>query len=77
MKKSEFLLLLEEILEADPHTLTGAESLDGLEGWDSLGVVGFIALVDESFELTLSARKVNACKTVDELVSLIGVHITD
>jgi acyl carrier protein len=67
--------MLEEIVEADPDTLTGEELIEDLEGWDSLAVVNFIALVDENFGITLSPEKIMNSKTVNELVSLLDGYI--
>ena len=67
--------MLEEIVEADPDTLTGEELIEDLENWDSLAVVNFIALVDENFGITLSPEKIMNSKTVNELVSLLDGYI--
>lgn len=71
MKRAEFLHLLDEIIEAPPGTLQGEETLSTIEGWDSLAVVGFIAVVDQHFRVTLSASKLSACKTVPDLIALL------
>ena len=75
MKKSEFLLLLDELIEADLGTLKGSELLSDIERWDSLIVMGLIALVDEKFEVTLSPKRLAACQTVNDLIGLIGDKI--
>ncbi|MDL1984175.1 MAG: acyl carrier protein [Deltaproteobacteria bacterium] len=75
MTKKELVQMLEEIVEADPDTLTGEELIEDLEGWDSLAVVNFIALVDENFGITLSPEKIMNSKTVNELVSLLDGYI--
>ena len=67
--------MLEEIVEADPDTLTSEELIEDLENWDSLAVVNFIALVDENFGITLSPEKIMNSKTVNELVSLLDGYI--
>ena len=67
--------MFEEIVEADPDTLTGEELVEDLENWDSLAVVNFIALVDENFGITLSPEKIMNSKTVNELVSLLDGYI--
>lgn len=77
MKKSEFLALLDELIEEEPGTLTGQEQLETIELWDSLTIVGFIALVDEHFDIVLSAKKVYDCQTIDDLVALAGSHVTE
>lgn len=75
MTKKELLQMLEEIVEADPDTLTGEELIKDLESWDSLAVVNFIALVDENFGITLSPEKIMNSKTVNDLVSLLDGYI--
>jgi acyl carrier protein len=75
MKKSDFLLLLDELVETDPGTLKGSELLSDIDGWDSLAVMGLIALVDEKFEITLSPKRMADCRTVDDLISLMGDKI--
>lgn len=76
MSRQDFLTSLHELLELDLGTLTGAEALQGLEAWNSLAVISFIAMVDEEFGVTLSAEKLRACQTVDDLVALLGDLIT-
>lgn len=75
MKKSAFLLLLDDLIEIAPGKLKGPELLSDVGGWDSVAVMGFIALVDEQFEITLSPKRLADCKTVDDLVGLIGDRI--
>ena len=76
MKKREFLKLLDELIEIDSGTLTGAENLEDLESWDSYAVMGFIALVDEKFEITLFPKRIAESKTVDDLIDLLGNKVT-
>ena len=71
MIRQEALRLLERTLEAPPRSLTGGERLADLEGWDSLSTVAFIAEVDKRLGLALPARRVVACRTVDELIGLL------
>lgn len=76
MLKSKFLILLDEMLELEPLTLKGPEVLEAIESWDSLAVVGLIAMVDENFGVTLSPQKIFQSKTVDDIVALLGDQIT-
>ena len=71
MKKDAFLRVLEDALERDPGSIQGDETLESIE-WDSLAVVVFLAVVDEHLELELSAKHVNECQTVPELLTLLG-----
>lgn len=76
MSKKDFLLLLDELLETEPGTLTGVEMLETLS-WDSLAVVGLIALVDEQFDIALSPAKIGKCETVNDLIALLGDKVTN
>ena len=60
-----------------PHTLTGAEKLTQVEGWDSLSTMEFIAMASKHFGLALSGNQVVGCQTVDELLALLGPSVTD
>ena len=75
MKRNEFLLLLDELLELEPGTVKGSETLDSLESWNSLAVISFMALVDEHFEISLQPRQIAACMTVADLTGLLGDRI--
>jgi acyl carrier protein len=76
MTKQDFLKRFEDILELDAGSLKGDEPLMSLDGWDSLAVVTFIAMVDENFETALSPAKIAKSQTVADLISLLGDKIT-
>lgn len=71
MNKSDFLKQMDEILDLPSGTVKGNEALAEIEGWDSLAVVGFIAVVNQHFGTTLAAKNVQGAKTLPELLSLI------
>ena len=75
MKRSEFLLSLDELLELEPGTVKGSETLENLEGWNSLAVIGLMALMDERFGVSLQPRRIAACTTVADLMALLGDQI--
>lgn len=76
MDRKEFLLALDEMLELDPGTLTGAEELESIDAWDSLAVISFIALVDERLGHVVEGEKLVKAKTVDDLLGLAGIAVT-
>ncbi len=76
MTKEVFLQLLDELLELEPGTLTGNENLKDYEIWDSMTVLGFIALVDEHFGFTVSTERLAQAKTVDDLVALLDGRVS-
>lgn len=75
MDRKDFLLALDEMLELPPGTLTGDETLDSLDSWDSLAVISFIALVDETLEIVVEGEKLAQAKTVNDLLALAGVTV--
>jgi acyl carrier protein len=77
MEKKDILKEIEEIIEADENTLDGSEVLEELDGWDSLAVMGFIAMMDDNFQITIEIEKIVECKTVNDLVLLLGDRITE
>lgn len=74
IKREEFLLLLDELLELPSGTLRGPENLQELEGWDSLAALSFMALADERCGIALAASQLVNCRTVNGLLSLAGVE---
>jgi acyl carrier protein len=54
MTKEQFYALLDELLEQDPGTIKGEELLISLQRWDSLAVIGFIAMLDEHFSISVN-----------------------
>lgn len=75
MEKVKFLLLLDEIVEAEPGTLKESDELLEIEGWDSMAVMGLIAMVDEKFGITMVPEKIAKSKTVADIISLLNGHI--
>ncbi len=72
MDKPDGMRLLERMLELSPNTLSAECRLRDLDGWDSLGTMTFIALVDKELGLPLPGSRVARCQTVGELLGLLG-----
>ncbi len=73
MTRPDALRLLEETLEMPAHSLIGGELLRDLQNWDSLSTLAFIALADKHLGRPLPGSRVARCRTVDELLGLLGV----
>jgi acyl carrier protein len=72
MTKQEFLSQMDTLLDLPAGTLTGGESLDDLDNWNSLAMVEYIALADGN-GAKLSPRQIRECETVDDLARLAKV----
>ncbi|MBI1184764.1 acyl carrier protein [bacterium] len=77
MSKQKFLLLLDDLFEEDPGTLSGEERLEDLEIWDSLTALGFIALIDDEFNLIISGDEIEKCLTVNDLIGLVQQDVVE
>jgi hypothetical protein len=72
MNQAGFLLEMDAVLELPAGTLTGAEKLDELEGWNSSAMLDFIALAD-TIGVSVSPRQIVNCTTVTDLLRLARV----
>ena len=68
---STLIALLEDAVQADPGSLGPDTVLEGLDGWDSMGVVWFLGEVADRWDGFLSAEDVAACPTVRDLIELV------
>jgi acyl carrier protein len=73
MTRAEFLESMDETLELPPGTLKGPEQLKDLEMWDSMAMMGYIALADTNGNVKISPRQIVGCSTVDDLLKLARV----
>lgn len=75
MTKTEFIAAIEDLVEVDLGTLTEESLLADIKQWDSLAVVGFIALVDENLGFTPAPSEIAASTTVGDLLRIAGSGI--
>lgn len=75
MERDEIVRSLEKLIRLPAEALNGSEKLNALDGWDSLAMIEFIALMDEDFGVDLQAEQVRTCKTVQDLVDLAVARV--
>ena len=64
---------MDNLLELPDRTLSGPEKLDELENWNSLAMLGYVALADSNNGVTLSPRQIRDCNSIDDLGRLAGI----
>lgn len=69
MENREKIAKLEEIMELEEGTLMEETSLSDVEEWDSIAAISYIALLDEEFGVSISAKEINSFKTVADAIS--------
>jgi acyl carrier protein len=70
MDHASLLLLLADVFEVDAKDLSEQTPLTS-DNWDSLAMLGVIALVDEHFERTVPTNDLKQCSSVGDLLHLI------
>jgi acyl carrier protein len=62
--------LMAEVLEVD--SVKESDVLAEFYCWDSLTILSIIAMVDDNFQVSLSATEINQSKTIGDLKKLIS-----
>jgi acyl carrier protein len=70
MTKDEFYFELGNMLGLESGQIRGPEKLVDLTGWDSIGMVMFMALADSKLGVLVAPSDLVACQTVGDLVTL-------
>lgn len=63
--------LLEEATLTEAGSLLPTTDLLEVTSWDSMGIVIFIGLVQENYDITLSVADIRASPTIEGLLDLI------
>jgi acyl carrier protein len=71
MKYQKFIELIKDALEIKDETSLKT-NLNDLPEYDSLALLSLIALIDESFGVSLSAEQFESVTTIESLTELIG-----
>jgi acyl carrier protein len=69
---NEFVRRLAEALNEDEAAVQETTVLTDLEGWDSVGQLAVIALVDECFNQRINVDALRKCQRVGDLLHLIN-----
>ena len=66
-----FLRNFEELLELPSGSVEGSTLLQDLPGWDSMAIVGFMAMADEKYGIVLSPKQFQTCNSLQDLSVLV------
>jgi acyl carrier protein len=69
--KSDFLRHLDGLFGKPEGTVNEDTALTDVSDWDSLAHVEFIALMDEQYGTTVSAKPVSECTTARDLMKFV------
>ena len=71
MTNEKKIELLAELMDVDPEVLTPETVLEGMQEWDSIALISFIAMMDEEFVKVVKGAEVKEQKTVADLMALM------
>ena len=74
MKKTDFLVELEDILQRE-EPCREEDALEDYEEWDSLSKMAVMAYYDKNFNVKVSLQDFQEIKTVNDLITLAGDKI--
>ena len=76
MKKEEFLLALEDVLQME-DPLTEDQILTELDEWDSLSKMAVMAYYKKNFGITINLNDLKDIQSVQDLIEIAGDNISD
>lgn len=71
MDKSAFFRRMETLLEISPESLKENTRLTDIPEWDSLALLGFIAMADREMNKQLATKDIVASQTMADLYKLL------
>lgn len=74
MTKVELVGETADIMDLEENSLKGRDKLENLP-WTSLTAMAYVALCDYKFGVSLTAADLKQCRTVNDLVQLVGEHL--
>ena len=72
MEKKDFYLLIDDICDLNKGTITGEELLQNPNFFDSLGMLGLIAMLDKKFNVHLNTDDIRKIGTVNDLFANVS-----
>ena len=77
MDRKLFLRRFEDALNAKSGTITESCRLDDLAAWTSIGVLGFIAMIDEDYGISSGMDGLSQCQTVADLADMVAQGVNE
>lgn len=72
MEKKDFYLSIDNICDLDEGTIKGDELLEDSDFFDSLAMLGLIAMLDKKFNLSMNTDKLRKIGSVNDLFAVVS-----
>lgn len=76
MKKTEFLIELEDVLQREEPCQEN-DILENYDEWDSLSKMSVMAYFKKNFNVEISLNDLKDIKSVSDLINIAGANIDD
>lgn len=71
MNRDEALAWIADIFEESPDAITLETDRDHIAGWDSMGVLAFMAGLDNDFDILLSVDEMQGVTKVGDIIDIL------
>jgi len=69
--RDDFVQLLETTFERDPGSVALTDEFRDYEGWDSMGHLSLVAMIDQEFDVLIAPEELENLLTVEDLYNYI------
>jgi len=76
MNQDDLMLKLADVLQANSLEVNEHFVLND-DNWDSVGLLGAIAAIDEVYHVTVPANELKGCKTVGAVLKLVERSVAE
>lgn len=76
MTRKELLDNLKDVMQRDEE-ITEDMLLENIQEWDSLAIISILNLYSHLFSISISGNTLKDCKTIKELINLVGNKLED
>ncbi len=76
MNKDVFLKNLADVLVTEPSTLTRDRRLRDFRGWDSMGQMAILTLIDTDAGVAVPPNWIGSCETVGQILDLVEPNLS-
>lgn len=70
MDNKQVLGIVEEALNLPPDSAQENDRLESLDGWDSIGIISVMALIEDRCGVTLDPEELAKCESIGDLIRL-------
>ena len=72
MKLEDFFIKLAEAFQTEPEQIRLDSTSDSIEGWDSMGSINLMMLLQDDFDISLSMDELGDINKVADIIDILG-----